>query len=65
MDKKNLKKKVLELCKKVKKCPKCSRLNGTVKKATAAKGAGGSFLKIVHDLSKGSEKNEHVVQELG
>ncbi|XP_044766924.1 DNA-directed RNA polymerase III subunit RPC1 [Coccinella septempunctata] len=65
MGRKNLRKKVLVLCKKVRKCPNCSKINGTVKKATAAKGgAGGSVLKIVHEISKGNERNEFVLQEM-
>ncbi|XP_045464776.1 DNA-directed RNA polymerase III subunit RPC1 [Harmonia axyridis] len=65
MDKKKFRKKVGDLCKKVRKCPHCSQINGTVKKAPSSKGgATGSVLKIIHEISKGNEKTEYVTQEI-
>ncbi|KAL3274960.1 hypothetical protein HHI36_019736 [Cryptolaemus montrouzieri] len=65
MTKKAIRKKIIEKCKKITKCLYCSGINGFVNKLTAAKGGGGgSVLKIVHERSKGNEKNEFLKQQL-
>ncbi|CAH2007685.1 unnamed protein product [Acanthoscelides obtectus] len=50
MTKKAIRKKIVDKCKKVQKCPHCKELNGTVKKMTGGKGStGNTLLKIVHE----------------
>nr|CAI5817142.1 unnamed protein product [Callosobruchus analis] len=44
MTKKTIRKKIVEKCKKVQKCPYCKELNGTVKKMTGGKGSTGNTL---------------------
>nr|XP_023022188.1 DNA-directed RNA polymerase III subunit RPC1 [Leptinotarsa decemlineata] len=57
MTKKAIRKKLIEKCRKITKCPYCKELNGFVKKMTAAKGsAGNSVLKIVHEKNRGKDK---------
>ncbi|KAK9891975.1 hypothetical protein WA026_017458 [Henosepilachna vigintioctopunctata] len=65
MTKKAIRKRIIEKCKKVTKCPYCSGINGFVNKLTPAKGSGGgSVLKIIHERNKGNEKNEILKQML-
>lgn len=61
MVKKAIRKKILEKCKKVGKCPYCKDNNGVVKKMAASKsGGGGSVLKIVHE--KYNPKSDQAVK---
>lgn len=64
MTKKLIRKKIIEKCKKVNKCPYCGESNGFVKKMTGNKGmsTGNSVLKIVHEKNRGKDK-EVVIQE--
>lgn len=65
MVKKTVRKKVLEKCKKISKCPYCKDTNGVVKKMTASKtGSGGSVLKIVHE-KYGSKNDQAVKNQVG
>lgn len=66
MTKKSIRKKILEKCKKLNKCPKCKNVNGFVKKMTASKGGtGNSVLKIVHELNRGKDKDSVMKEQLG
>lgn len=57
MTKKAIRKKIVDKCKKLTKCPYCKEVNGFVKKMTSAKGGGGnSVLKIVHEKNRGKDK---------
>ncbi|KAJ3649772.1 hypothetical protein Zmor_021495 [Zophobas morio] len=57
MVKKAIRKKIVEKCKKLTKCPHCKFDNGFVKKLTAGKGStGGSVLKIVCEKHGGANK---------
>lgn len=50
MTKKTIRKRIVEKCKKITRCPHCKEVNGFVKKLTAGKGnPGGSVLKIIHE----------------
>ncbi|EFA01191.1 DNA-directed RNA polymerase III subunit RPC1 [Tribolium castaneum] len=63
MTKKAIRKKIIEKCRKLTKCPYCKESNGFVKKLTASKGStGGSVLKIVCEKNRGSDK-ETVLKE--
>ena len=55
--KKALHKKLVDKCKKVRACPHCGSLNGTVKKITGA-----PTLKIVHERYKGRNSDEEIEQ---
>ncbi|VEN45805.1 unnamed protein product, partial [Callosobruchus maculatus] len=62
MTKKTIRKKIVDKCKKVQKCPYCKELNGTVKKMTGGKGStGNTLLKIVHE--KNHTKDKDVILE--
>lgn len=65
MAKKAIRKKVTDKCKKVNKCPYCKEPNGTVKKITASKsaGGGGSVLKIGYEKFSGKKDKDALVQE--
>ncbi|CAG9816329.1 unnamed protein product [Phaedon cochleariae] len=63
MTKKAIRKKIVEKCRKITKCPHCSEVNGFVKKMTAAKGStGNSVLKIVHEKNR-SSKDKNAMAE--
>jgi DNA-directed RNA polymerase III subunit RPC1 len=53
--KKNVRKEVLDACKKVKVCPSCGARNGVVKKC--------GMLKISHEKFRGARKNDPAVRE--
>ncbi|KAJ8919935.1 hypothetical protein NQ315_006464 [Exocentrus adspersus] len=58
MTKKSIRKKIIDKCKRLTKCPYCKEVNGFVKKMTASKGGGGnSVLKIVHERNRGKDKD--------
>lgn len=65
MTKKSIRKKIIDKCKKINKCPHCKEINGVVKKLTAGKGSSGSagVLKIVHEKFRGKKDKDAVVQE--
>lgn len=66
MTKKAIRKKIIEKCKKLTKCPYCKETNGFVKKLTASKGStGGSVLKIVCEKNRGSDKETILKEQLG
>lgn len=58
MTRKAIRKKIVDKCKKVNKCPHCKEHNGVVKKMTASKGGtGNTILKIVHERNRGRDKS--------
>lgn len=64
MTKKAVRKKIIEKCKKINKCPNCKDLNGMVKKITANKSTGGgSVLKIGHEKFRGKKEKDPIVVE--
>lgn len=67
MTKKSIRKKIIEKCKKINKCPNCKEINGVVKKVPANKNTGGgSVLKIGHEKYKGKkDKDRLVVEQIG
>ncbi|KAF7263909.1 hypothetical protein GWI33_000924 [Rhynchophorus ferrugineus] len=57
--KKAIRKKIIDKCKKIQKCPYCKSHNGFVTKMTAAKaGTSNSVLKIVHEIYKEKDKEK-------
>ncbi|XP_066147818.1 DNA-directed RNA polymerase III subunit RPC1 [Euwallacea fornicatus] len=59
MTKRAIRKKIIEKCKKVVKCPHCKATNGFVKKMTAAKGStNNTVLKIVHEIYREKDKEK-------
>lgn len=59
MTKKLIRKKIIDKCKKVSKCPHCKAVNGFVKKMTAAKGSTcNTSLKIVHEVYREKDKEK-------
>lgn len=64
MMKKSVRKKIVDKCKKISKCPYCKEQNGVVKKITASKTAGGgSVLKIGHEKFRGRKEKDAAVIE--
>ncbi|KAG5879450.1 hypothetical protein JTB14_027687 [Gonioctena quinquepunctata] len=65
MTKKTIRKKIIDKCRKITKCPHCKEINGFVKKMTAAKGStGNSVLKIVHEKNRGKSKQKLLEQQM-
>lgn len=65
MMKKAIRKKIVEKCKKLTKCPHCKEVNGFVKKLTSNKtGTGGSVLKIVHEKHRGKDKDAVIKSQM-
>ncbi|ERL89280.1 hypothetical protein D910_06653 [Dendroctonus ponderosae] len=65
MTRKIIRKKIVEKCKKVSKCPHCKAVNGIVKKMTAAKGStSNTTLKIVHDVDYREKDKEKLREKL-
>lgn len=61
-EKKVMRKRITDKCKKIRICPNCKELNGVVKKVTANKsGTGGGVLKISHEKFRGKE-NDPIVE---
>jgi len=59
MTKRAVRKKIIDKCKKVVKCPHCKSINGFVKKMTAAKGStNNTILKIVHEVYREKDKDK-------
>ncbi|CAG9763359.1 unnamed protein product [Ceutorhynchus assimilis] len=59
MTKKSIRKKIVDKCKKIVKCPYCKSTNGFVKKMTAAKGStNNTVLKIVHEVYRVKDKDK-------
>lgn len=65
MTKKALRKKIIDKCKKVNRCPYCKEINGVVKKLTGGKASTGSagVLKIVHEKFRGTKSKDPAFQE--
>lgn len=64
MTKKAIRKKIIEKCKKVTKCPYCKEHKGFIKKLTAGKGStGGSVLKIACEKTRGIDKETLAKQQ--
>ncbi|KAI4470240.1 dna-directed rna polymerase [Holotrichia oblita] len=65
MTKKALRKKIIDKCKKVNRCPHCKEINGVVKKLTGGKAGTGSagVLKIVHEKFRGTKSKDPAFQE--
>ena len=55
LTKKAMRKKIIELCKKVSVCPYCDELNGVVKKC--------GLLKISHERYRNCKKNSEVLRD--
>ncbi|XP_060520188.1 DNA-directed RNA polymerase III subunit RPC1 [Cylas formicarius] len=63
MTKKVIRKKIIDKCKKIVKCPYCKATNGFVKKMTSAKGSiANSPLKIVHEIYREKDKDKLMEQ---
>jgi DNA-directed RNA polymerase III subunit RPC1 len=63
MTKRAIRKKIIDKCKKLTKCPHCKETNGFVKKMTASKGStGGSVLKIMCEKNRSGDK-EAIMKE--
>lgn len=63
MTRKAVRKKVIDRCKKISKCPNCKDLNGVVKKIVPAKtGTGVGVLKIGHEKFRGKKDKDPAVQ---
>lgn len=59
MTKKTIRKKIVDKCKKITKCPYCKSVNGFVKKMTAAKGTtNNTILKIAHEIYREKDKEK-------
>ncbi|XP_050312133.1 DNA-directed RNA polymerase III subunit RPC1 [Anthonomus grandis grandis] len=59
MTKKIIRKKIIDKCKKITKCPHCKTVNGFVKKMTAAKGStNNTVLKISHEIYREKDKEK-------
>lgn len=63
-EKKAIRKKIIDECKKVRICPSCKELNGVVKKISSNKaGVGSSVLKIGHEKFRDKKEKDIIVQE--
>jgi DNA-directed RNA polymerase beta' subunit len=66
MTKRAIRKKIIDKCKKLTKCPHCKETNGFVKKMTASKGStGGSVLKIMCEKNRSGDKEAIMKEHIG
>ena len=65
MTKKIIRKRIIDKCKKINKCPYCKDVNGFVQKLTASKAgsSGQPVLKIIHEKFRGRKEKDPLVQD--